>query len=111
MLFERKTKDQSWVRILVYPIGTLLIFFFTISVAGFGPAFYVMGSLFLIASVIPFVTFWRTRNTGFLAVALFQVIVCLVCVSAPPVIEDRREIGLIPIFLVGMYILMLVWDI
>jgi hypothetical protein len=53
-------------------------------------------------------TFLKTRNNGYLAVALFQVFVGLVCISAPPVIENRHDVGLVPIFLVMMYALLMV---
>jgi len=36
------------------------------------------------------------------------IFVFLVCVSAPPVIIDRSQTGLIPLFLVGMYISLMV---
>jgi len=108
MIFERKTKDQNFLKVVWFPIGVILTFFVVASTAGFGPAFYVIGGMFLLASVMPFITFWRTRNAGFLAVAMYLVFIGLVCVSAPPVIKDKSEVGLIPLFLVGMYALGLV---
>jgi hypothetical protein len=108
MLFERKTKDRNWLKELLFPLGALIAFFGTASIAGFGPAFYVLGGIFLLASLLPFITFSRTGNAGYLAVGMFQVFAGLVCVSAPPAIEDRSEVGLIPLFIVGMYAFMLV---
>jgi hypothetical protein len=57
---------------------------------------------------MPFITFLRTRNPGFLALTLFLIFVFLVCVSAPPAINDKSQTGLIPLFLVGMYISLMV---
>jgi hypothetical protein len=57
---------------------------------------------------MPFITFLRTRNAGFLALTLFLIFVFLVCVSAPPAINDKSQTGLIPLFLVGMYISLMV---
>lgn len=108
MLFERKTKDPSWYKGIIFPVGSLLTFFIVVSLAGFGPAFYVLGSIYLAASLSPLLTFWRTQNAGFLAVAGFQIFAGLVCVSAPPAIVDKSEVGAIPLFLVGMYAFMLV---
>jgi hypothetical protein len=108
MFYERKTKDRNVWKIMMYPVGVLLTFFLIVSTAGFGPAFYVLGGIFLLASTIPFVTFGRTNNAGFLAVGLFQVFAGLMCVSAPPAIKDNTEIGLVPLFIVGMYVSMLV---
>ncbi|MGD2027002.1 MAG: hypothetical protein PVI99_04230 [Anaerolineales bacterium] len=103
MFYERKTKDRKQYYWILYPIGGILIFVGIGATAGFRPAFYVMGGVFFLLSAMPFITFWRTRNAGFLAVGLFQLFVGLVSVSAPPAIEDKSEAGLIPLFLVGMY--------
>ena len=108
MFYERKTKDRNKFYIVLYPIVLLVTFFAIAATAGFGPAFYVVGGIYLLASIIPFISFWRTRNPGFLAVGLFQVFVGLVCLSAPPALEDKRDAGLVPIFLVGMYASMMV---
>lgn len=108
MIFERKTKDQNFLKVVWFPLGVILTFFVVASTAGFGPAFYVIGGMFLLVSVMPFITFTRTRNAGFLAVAMWAVFMGLVCVSAPPAIKDNSEVGLIPLFLVGMYVCMLV---
>lgn len=106
--FERKTKDQSVLKILPIPLGSIIAFIIIATTVGPGPALYVLGGIFLLVSVMPFITFWRTRNAGFLAVAMYLVFAGLMCVSAPPAIEDKSELGLTPLFLVGMYILMLV---
>jgi hypothetical protein len=108
MFYERKTKDQNLLKIVWFPFGVILTFFVTVSIAGFGPAFYVIGGIFLLASIMPFITFTRTRNAGFLAVGMWAVFMGLTCVSAPPAIEDKSEVGLIPLFLAGMYVCMLV---
>ncbi|MBI9044082.1 MAG: hypothetical protein JEZ06_06330 [Anaerolineaceae bacterium] len=108
MLFERKTKDRSIIHYIWQPIGAMLIFLITASTAGFGPAFYVMGSIYLIGSIFPLLIFWKTRNTGYLAVASFQIFATLVCFSTPPAIKDKQEAGLIPLFIVGMYISLMV---
>jgi hypothetical protein len=108
VIFERKTRDPSPLKALWFPIVSLLLFLGIAATAGFGPAFYVLGGVFLLASTLPFITYWKTRNAGYLAVAMFQVFTCLVCISAPPAIVDKSEKGLIPIFLVGMYVLMMV---
>jgi len=106
--YERKTKDQSVWKILPYPIGVLIVFFAMLATIGPGPAFYVLGGIFLLTSVMPFITFWRTRNAGFLAVAMFLVFAGMMCLSAPPAIKNKGEPGLTPLFLVGMYVLMLI---
>ncbi len=108
MFFERKTKDSSMLKTILIPIGVLALFFTVASLAGFGPAFYMLGLIYFFLSVMPFITFWRTGNAGFLAVTLFLIFAFLVCVSVPPAIIDKSQIGLIPIFLVGMYISILV---
>ena len=86
MFFERKTKDSSILKVILIPIGVIALFFTVASLAGFGPAFYMLGVIYLFLSVMPFITFWRTRNAGFLAVTLFLIFAFLVCVSAPPAI-------------------------
>ncbi len=66
-------------------------------------AFYVLGGVYFFFSISPVVTFWRTRNSGFLAVTLFTILMGLVCVSAPPAFDDKSKIGFIPVLIVGMY--------
>jgi len=105
MYYERKTRDRNMLYIIWFPLTVVISFFAVATSLGFGPAFYLLGAIYLAASVIPFLTFWRTRNAGFLAVALWQVFVALVCISAPPAINDRSEAGLIPLFIAGMYVL------
>ena len=108
MFFERKTKDPSILKVILAPIVVIVSFLTVISLAGEGPAFYMLGVMYFLLSVMPLITFWRTRNAGYLAVALFLIFVFLVCVSAPPAIKDRSQAGLIPLFLVGMYISLMV---
>lgn len=108
MFFERKTKDSSLLKIILIPIGVIALFLTVASLAGFGPALYMLGVIYFFLSVMPFITFWRTRNAGFLALTLFLIFVFLVCVSAPPAIIDKSQTGLIPLFLVGMYISLMV---
>jgi len=108
MYYERKTKDRNFLLNLWFPLTALISFFVVATTLGFGPAFYLLGAIYLAASVMPFLTYWRTRNAAFLAVAMWQVFVALVCLSAPPAIRDKSEAGLIPLFLVGMYVLMIV---
>jgi hypothetical protein len=108
MFYERKTKDKPWYQIVFYPLVGIITLFYIMSTAGIGPALYVIGGVEFIVSVMPFIIFWRTRNPSFLAVAMFLVFAGLVCISAPPAFEDKSKIGLIPLYLVGMYVLMLV---
>jgi len=103
MFYERKTRDRSWIKQIWFPISLVLIFFGLSATAGFGIGFYFMAVAMIITSVIPFITFWRTRNAGFLAVALYFASVALVCASAPAAIRDRSDVGLTPLFLVMMY--------
>ena len=108
MFYERKTKDRSIIYFLWLPFGVAIIFFGLFSPANPAPALYAIGGIYFLMSVNPIMTFVRTRNAGFLAVAMFLFMVGLVCFSAPPAIEDRSKVGLIPIFLVGMYGAMMV---
>jgi len=108
MLFERKMKKQNILKSIWFPFLTLIIFFSTISLFGPGPAFYILSGIFFLASIFPFAIVFKTGNTSYLAVALFQVFVGLVSISAPSAINNRNEAGLIPIFIVFMYGLMLV---
>ncbi|MDH3943371.1 MAG: hypothetical protein OEV06_04665 [Anaerolineae bacterium] len=108
MFYERKTKDKNIIHYIWLPISLFFMFFGLLATVGPSPAFYVLGVVYLIMCIMPLITFWRTRNAGFLAVSFFQLMVGLVCLSAPAAIEDRSEIGLIPVFLVAMYISMLV---
>jgi hypothetical protein len=107
MFFERKTKDRNPLFFIAYPITALLIFLGLASTAGIGPAFYTIGGLFFLGSVMPLLTVWRTRNSGFLALASFMFFAGLMCVSAPAAIEDRSNMGLTPLFVVIMYFSMM----
>lgn len=106
MFYERKTKDRNAFYFLAIPIISLLIFFGLASTVGFGIAFYVLGGIFFIMSVMPIITVWRMRNNGYLVVALYLFFAGLMCISAPPAIEDKSQVGMIPFFLFGMYICM-----
>jgi hypothetical protein len=103
MFYERKTNDRTDYSFILIPVSSLVIFFGLVATVGFGIAFYVLGAIYFTMSVVPFITFWRTRNTGFLIQALFLTFAGLVCVSAPAAIEDKSNIGLTPLFLVLMY--------
>jgi hypothetical protein len=107
MLFERKTKDRNQWQWIIYPLGALGIFFGVGTTFGMKYAFYVLGGLFILVSSMSFITHWRTQNTGFLIVALFQVSVGMLCFSAAPAIEDKSQIGITPIFIVTTYALMI----
>jgi hypothetical protein len=108
MFFERKTKTQSILKTLWFPFLSGGIFIGLLGIFGPGPAFYTLGGIYFLASTYPFITVLKTRNSGYLAVALFQVFAGLVCISAPPAIENRNELGQIPILIVMMYASMLV---
>ena len=107
MLFERKTKDRNLFYTLIYPFGSIALYLGTMAIFGVYPAFYTVGGIFLLVSVIPFVSFWKTRNAGFLAVGLFQFFGFLLCISAPSAIEDKSRAGFIPPLIIGMYAFML----
>ncbi len=108
MLFERKTRDRSVINYLWFPVLLFGGFFGIWSVFGPAPGFYYVAVLMALASIMPFVTFARTRNAGFMAVGLYFVFIVLVCVSTPPLLVDNREPGLMPLFIGGLYLLMLV---
>jgi hypothetical protein len=108
MFFERKTKSQNILKSIWFPILSAGIFFSIFGLYGPGPAFYTLGSIYFLASIFPIVTFLKTRNNGYLAVALFQIFAGLVFISAPPAIQDKNNVGPIPIFLVIMYALLMV---
>ena len=108
MMFTRKTKDQNILKVIWVPLVVIPAFLVVLAIAGPKPAFYLLGGIYLFLSLFPFLTFWRTQNNGFLAVTMFMVFAGLVCVSAPPAIDDKSKIGLIPLFVVGMYVSMLV---
>ena len=103
-MFTRKTKDQNILKAIWVPLVILPTFLVVLSIAGPKPAFYLLGGIYLFLSLFPFLTFWRTQNNGFLAVTMFMIFAGLVCVSAPPAFDDKSKIGLIPLFVVGMYV-------
>ncbi len=108
MFFERKTKTQNIIKTIWAPILTLGIFFSAFGLFGPGPAFYILGSIYFLMSIFPIVTFLKTRNNGYLAVALFQIFAGLVFISVPPVIEDKNNLGMLPVLMVIMYGLLMV---
>lgn len=107
MLFERKTRDEKQWQWILYPGTVIIVFFGSISIFGVEIGFYILGGIFLLVSSISFITYWRTQNSGFLVVALFQVSVGLLCISAVPAFEDKSKAGLVPIFLISTYGLMI----
>jgi len=107
MLYERKTKDPNFLKVIWFPFLLFGSFFITASLAGFGPAFYVIGGITFLASMMPFITFWKTRNSGYLAVFMWLMFLFLASVSTPSAIAEKSQAGLIILFLVGMYISML----
>jgi hypothetical protein len=66
-------------------------------------AFYTLGVIYLIIAVYPFIVYLRTRNNGHIAITIFLLFAGLLCVSAPPAINDKSEMGLLPLFAVCMY--------
>lgn len=108
MIYERKTKDKNTWTFLWYPFGGAVLFFGLAQITGFGPALYTVSVVYLLLSIMPFITFFRTRNAGFLAVGMFLITVSLLCLAAPPAIKDKSEVGLIPLLLAGMYGLLMV---
>lgn len=109
MFYERKTKDRSIINYLWLPFGVVIIFLLGLfSPDNPAPAFYAIGGIYFLMSVNPIMTFVRTRNAGFLAVAMFLFMVGLVCFSAPPAIEDKSNKGLILPLIAGMYVSMMV---
>ena len=108
MFFERKTKSKNVAGMIAFPILAILVWLITMALAGPGPAFFVLGGLYLLIVPFPFIIFLRTRNNGYLAVTGFILAACLLMISAPAAIEDKSNPGLTPIFLAIMYVLMLV---
>ena len=107
MFFERKTKPESILKKIWFPILALITFLSLMGLAGPGPAFYTLGGLFLIVALYPIITFLRTRNPGYLVMAGFLLSASLMMISAPPAIADNSNPGLTPLFLVIMYVLMI----
>ena len=108
MFFERKTKPKNIIRMIWFPILVILIWLATMILAGPGPAFYALGGLYLVVAPYPFIIYLRTRNNGYLAVTGFILATCLMMISAPQAIADKSNPGLLPLFLVLMYVLMIV---
>lgn len=107
MFFERKTKSRNIVGQLWFPILLLVTFFSLFTLAGPGPAFYGLSVLFLVVTIYPFLTYLRTHNGGHLLLAFFFLSTSLVMFTTPQAIADKRNIGLLPLFMVIMYALML----
>ena len=91
MFFERKTKTQNILKSIWFPFLSLGVFFSILGLFGPGPAFYTLGGIYFLASIFPIATFLKTRNNGYLAVALFLVFAGLVCISAPPAIDKQKQ--------------------
>lgn len=107
MFFERKTKTRNILGIIAFPILTILGWLITFALAGPGPAYYLLGGVYLLIVPYPFIIFLRTRNAGYLAVTGFILAACLLMISVPSSIIDKSNPGLTPVFLVIMYVLML----
>jgi hypothetical protein len=104
MYYERKTRDRNAFQFLWIPLLVVVTFIGLTATVGVFVAFYILGAIFFAASFFPLITYWRTRNAGFLAVGLYQFLAAMLCVSAPAAIHNKPEIGLLPLFLVGMYV-------
>ncbi|TFG50287.1 MAG: hypothetical protein E4H33_00425 [Anaerolineales bacterium] len=101
-------KNRNIIHVIWFPVLIILVFFSLFGLFGPGPALYVTGVIFLLAAIMPFLTFIRTHNSGYLAVTMYIIFLCLICLSTPPAINDNSEAGLLPLFLAIMYGLMLV---
>ena len=108
MFFERKTKKQNIIKSIWFPFLSIAVFLAAFALGGPAPAFYSLGAIYILAAIFPIAIVIKTQNTGFLAVALFQIFAALVCISAPAAIQDKPDAGLIPVFLVAMYVMMLI---
>jgi apolipoprotein N-acyltransferase len=108
MFFIRKTKKQNILKAIWFPFFSIAVFIVAFALGGPAPAFYSLGVIYFFASTFPIAIVIKTQNTGYLAVALFQIFAALVCISAPAAIQDKSDIGLIPVFIVAMYVMMLV---
>lgn len=104
MFYERKTRDRNAFQFLWVPLLVMGTFIGITATLGVYVAFYVLSAIFFFVSILPLITFWRTRNAGFLAVGLYLFLSAMLCVSAPTAIRNKPEIGLVPLFLVGVYI-------
>ena len=108
MIFERKTKDQSILKVIWFPLVMMPTFLIVLATTGPKPALYMVGGMMFLASLAPFLTLWKTRNPGFLALTMLLVFLGLACVSTPYAIDNNGEVGLVPIFFAGFYVMMLV---
>ncbi len=108
MFFERKMKKQNVLKSIWFPVVLVGTFFTVFSFYGLRPALFAISGLFLIVAVLPLLTYIRTQNTGYLVLALYIFFAALVTISVPAAIEDRSNKGLVPLFLVILYALMLV---
>jgi len=104
MYYERKTRDRHAFQFIWIPLLVIGSFIGVTATLGVYAAFYLLGVIFFVASFFPLITFWRTRNAGFLAVGLYMFLAAMVCVSAPTAIRNKPDTGLVPLFLVGMYV-------
>jgi hypothetical protein len=108
MFFERKTKPKNILKQLWPPLLIMVSFLSLLSLVGPGPAFYALGVIFLVFALYSLAIFIRTRNSGYLAITLFQTFAGLAMFSAPYAIHNKSDPGLAPLFLVMMYVSMLV---
>lgn len=104
MYYERKTRDRNAFQFLWIPLLMAGTFIGLTATLGVFMAFYFLGAIAFIASFLPLITFWRTRNAGFLAVGLYLFLLAMLCVTAPTAIRNKPDIGLVPLFLVGVYV-------
>lgn len=107
MFFERKTKPESIIKKIWFPILVLIIWISLLALAGPAIAFYVLGGVYLVVAFSPLLIYLRTRNSGYLVVTGFLFSASLLMISAPPAIAAKGSPGLTPLFLVIMYILMI----
>jgi hypothetical protein len=107
MFFERKTKPKILLGQILFPVLSGIAFLAILALVGPGAAFYTLGGIYLLIVPIPFITYLRTRNAGYLVVTGFILAACLMAISAPQAIIDKSDPGLVPLFGVIMYILML----
>jgi hypothetical protein len=104
MYYVRKTRDRNAFQFLIFPLLVIGSFLGLTATLGVFAAFYFLGVVFFFASFLPLLTFWRTRNAGFLAAGLYLFLSAMLCVSAPTAIRNKPDIGLVPLFLVGVYV-------
>lgn len=107
MFFERKMKKQNILKSIWFPILSLGIFLGMLGIFGPRAAFYSLGSIYFLTAIFPIAIVLKTRNNGYLAVTLFVIFAGLVCISAPPAIENKPNLGLTPMLLIFMYGLMM----